>query len=122
MKSATLFVLAAALTAAAGNASAQDMTGSSTNPPMATPTDQPAVPSPTIAPKAGDPVYDNTGVVAGSIDSVASRQIVLSTDKGKASIPIGSLAMGSKGLMINLSKSQLDAAVAAARGGQKGAN
>ena len=120
MKSPTLFVLAAALATAAMQANAQDMTGSSTNPPTATSTAQPAMPSPTVAPKAGDPVYDNTGVVAGSVDSVANQQIVLSTDKGKAAIPVSSLAMGSKGLMINLSKSQLNAAVAAARAPKSG--
>ena len=117
----THFVLGAALTAAATQAQAQEMTSPATNPPMAPATEQPAVPSPTVAPKAGDPVYDNTGVVAGSVDSVADQKIVLSTEKGKATIPVTSLAMGSKGLMINLSKSQLDSAVAAARG-EKRAN
>ena len=116
MKSPTLFALAIALTTVTTQANAQSMTSAPPTAPESAQPDQPAMPSQPVAPKAGDAVYDNTGVVAGSVDSVANQQIVMSTDKGKAAIPISSLGMGSTGLMINLSKAQLDAAVVAAKG------
>jgi len=59
--------------------------------------------------KAGVSVYDQKGKVVGKIDSVTSEGAVVSTGKTKASIPISSFAKSDQGLVISMSKSELDA-------------
>jgi type 1 glutamine amidotransferase len=44
--------------------------------------------------------------------------VVLAADTGKATIPISSLGTGEKGLMVNTTKAQIDAAIAAAAKGK----
>ncbi|WP_420382117.1 hypothetical protein [Novosphingobium sp.] len=69
-----------------------------------------------IAPKAGDTIFDNTGASIGPVDSVSDQQFVVSSAAGKATLKVDSLAMGTNGLMINMTKAQFEAAVAAAHG------
>jgi len=59
--------------------------------------------------KAGVSVYDQKGKVVGKIESVTSDGAVVSTGKTKASIPISSFAKSDQGLVISMSKAELDA-------------
>jgi hypothetical protein len=91
----------------------------STAPAQAAPAN-PAAPAPTaaVAPKPGDTVYDNTGASIGPVESVMADRFVLSSAAGKATLKTDSLAMGTNGLMINMTKAQFEAAVTAAHGGK----
>ena len=60
--------------------------------------------------KAGASVYDQKGGVVGKIESVDSEGAVVSTGTAKAKVPLSSIAKGEKGLMISMSKAELDAA------------
>lgn len=60
--------------------------------------------------KAGASVYDQKGAVVGKIDSVSSKGAVIDTGAVKATIPASSFAKSDKGLVIGMSKSQIDAA------------
>lgn len=66
--------------------------------------------------KAGDTVYDQAGEVVGTVESVAAPNFVISTGASKATVPLSALATGPKGLVIGLTKSQLEAAVQNAQG------
>ena len=59
--------------------------------------------------KAGVSVYDQKGNVVGKIDSVTADGAVVSTGKIKASIPLSSFAKNDQGLVISMTKSELDA-------------
>jgi len=59
--------------------------------------------------KAGVSVYDQKGNVVGKIDSVTADGAVVSTGKIKASIPLSSFAKSDQGLVISMTKSELDA-------------
>lgn len=60
--------------------------------------------------KKGVSVYDQSGALVGKIDSVSGKGAVLNTGTTRAEIPIGSLARGEKGLVIGMSKADIDAA------------
>lgn len=60
--------------------------------------------------KAGVPVFDPKGGVVGKVDSVSAKGAVVSTGKVKASIPISSFGKSDKGLVLSMTKAQLDAA------------
>jgi len=60
--------------------------------------------------KSGVSVYDQKGGLVGKIDSVSGKNAVVSTGSVKASVPISSFAKGDRGLVIAMTKSQLDAA------------
>jgi hypothetical protein len=92
-----------------------------------------AQPEKAVAPKVGDTIYDNTGASVGTVASLAAdtgcpgrryrlswppMPVVLAADAGKATIPISSLGTGEKGLMVNTTKAQIDAAIAAAAKGK----
>jgi hypothetical protein len=72
----------------------------------------------TVAPKAGDLVYDNTGQQAGSVDSVNGNTVVVATAEGKGSMPLTEFAMGEKGLMMNHTKAELEMAIRNAKAPQ----
>lgn len=61
--------------------------------------------------KAGDTVYDTTGEVVGTVESVTSDNFVISTGTNKATLPLSVLANGAKGPTIGMSKNQLDAEI-----------
>ena len=60
--------------------------------------------------KAGVSVFDSKGGVVGKIDSVSGKNAVVSTGTVKASIPISSFAKHDKGLVISMTKAEIDAA------------
>jgi len=60
--------------------------------------------------KAGVPVFDQKGGVVGKIDSVSAKGAVVSTGKVKALVPVSSLGKNDKGLVISMTKAELEAA------------
>lgn len=60
--------------------------------------------------KAGSSVYDTSGAVVGKIESVSANGAVISTGTTRATIPVLSFAKGDKGLVIAMSKADIDAA------------
>jgi len=58
----------------------------------------------------GASVYDSKGQLIGKIDSVTGENAVVSTGKVKASIPIASFAKNDKGLVLAMSKAEIEAA------------
>jgi hypothetical protein len=63
---------------------------------------------------AGATVVDTKGAPVGTIESVSGANAILSTGTVKASIPTASFAKGPKGLVIGITKADLEAQVAAA--------
>jgi hypothetical protein len=63
---------------------------------------------------AGANVVDNKGAPVGTIESVNGANAVLSTGTVKASIPVASFGKGPKGLIVGITKADLEAQVAAA--------
>lgn len=59
--------------------------------------------------KKGVSVYDQSGGVVGKIDSVSGKNAVLSTGSTKATVPISSFAKNDKGLVIGMTKAEIDA-------------
>jgi hypothetical protein len=78
----------------------------------ATTSTNPAVAKPATAAdvKAGLSVYDQNGGLVGKIDVVTSKGAVVNTGTVKASIPVSSFAKGDKGLVIAMTKAEIDAA------------
>jgi hypothetical protein len=60
--------------------------------------------------KAGVPVFDAKGGVVGKIDSVSAKGAVVNTGTVKATVPVASFAKNDKGLVISMSKAEIDAA------------
>jgi len=60
--------------------------------------------------KKGVSVYDQSGALVGKIDSVTAEGAVLDTGATRAQVPVGSFAKGDKGLVIGMSKADIDAA------------
>jgi hypothetical protein len=71
----------------------------------------PAPAAPASAAKAGDTLYDKTGQVVGTVESINGQNAVISTASGKATIPLGALTSTSKGPTIGMTKAELDAAM-----------
>jgi hypothetical protein len=77
----------------------------------------PAAPgAPASTAKAGDTVYDKTGKVVGTIESIDGGNATIATATGKATVPLDALTSGSKGPTIGMSKAQLEAKQNAAKG------
>jgi hypothetical protein len=62
----------------------------------------------------GATVSDTTGAAVGTIESVANGSAVLSTGTAKAAIPVASFAQGPNGLVVGITKAELEAKVAQA--------
>ena len=62
--------------------------------------------------KAGVPVFDQKGGVVGKVESVSAKGAVVSTGKAKAEIPLESFGKNDKGLVMSMTKAELDAAAA----------
>jgi len=60
--------------------------------------------------KAGASVYDQNGGLVGKVESTSSKGAVVNTGKVKASVPVSSFAKNDKGLVIAMSKADIDAA------------
>ena len=63
--------------------------------------------------KAGNAVHDTSGASVGTIESVSASGAVISTGKSRIQVPLASLGKNDKGLVIAMSKAELDAAAAA---------
>ncbi|MFL6830824.1 MAG: hypothetical protein ACJ8D5_09445 [Sphingomicrobium sp.] len=59
--------------------------------------------------KKGLSVYDQKGGLVGKIDSVSAKSAVLSTGTTRAEIPLSSFAKNDKGLVIGMTKAEIDA-------------
>jgi hypothetical protein len=66
--------------------------------------------------KAGDQIYDTAGAVVGTVESVSGSNFVISTGTSKATLPMSSLANGTNGLTISMTKAQLNDAIQQATG------
>ena len=82
-----------------------------------------AAPAPAAAPAqpnvtAGAAVSDASGGAVGTIESVANGVATLSTGTTKAGIPVGSFAQGPNGLVLGMTKAQVDAQASAAQTAQ----
>ena len=64
--------------------------------------------------KVGASVVDSKGQPVGTIESVTGGNAVLSTGTAKASIPVTAFAKGPNGLVVGISKADLEAQVAQA--------
>ena len=60
--------------------------------------------------KAGASIHDQSGGVVGKIDSVSAKGAVLDTGTVKVTIPLSSIAKGDNGLVISMTKAEIDAA------------
>ncbi|MGH6807255.1 MAG: hypothetical protein ACREEJ_10495 [Ensifer adhaerens] len=78
----------------------------------AAPAAAPAATSAKLA--AGATVYDTSGGVVGTIESVKDDLAVLATEKSKVSIPVASFGAGEKGPVLALTRDQIDAQAGAA--------
>jgi hypothetical protein len=59
--------------------------------------------------KKGSVVYDQSGGMVGKIESVRGKDAVLSTGTTRATVPISSFAKNDKGLVIGMTKAEIDA-------------
>ena len=73
-----------------------------------------AAPAAAPAVTAGASVTDTTGAPVGTIESVNGGNAVLSTGTVKAAVPVASFAKGPNGLVIGITKADLEAKVQAA--------
>ena len=75
-----------------------------------------AATAPAAAPNVtvGATVSDATGGSVGTIESVSGGNAVLSTGTAKASIPVSSFAQGPNGLVVGITKAELESKVAQA--------
>jgi hypothetical protein len=60
--------------------------------------------------KKGALVYDSKGDLVGKIDSVSAKGAVLNTGSTRAVIPVSSFGKGEKGLVVSMTKAEIDAA------------
>lgn len=90
-------------------------TTTQTQPTTSEPTDQPdatqagQVMKATAADiKAGVSVYDETGALVGKVDSVDADGAIVNTGKARAEIPLSSFGKNDKGLVVSVTKADLD--------------
>lgn len=81
----------------------------------------PAAAAATVTPTVGAKVYDPKGGEVGSIEKVDAANAVVFTGTKRATLPLSAFAKNDKGLLISLSKTDLEAAVAAAEAQTTGA-
>lgn len=62
--------------------------------------------------KAGVPVFDQKGGVVGKVETVSAKGAVVSTGKAQAMVPVSSFGKNDKGLVISMTKAELDATAA----------
>jgi len=101
MKFKTWFAAPAALALFAVPAVAQDAAA-------------PAAAAASAKPTTGATVYDTSGNVVGTIESVNGDMTVLATDQAKASIPVASYGPGDKGPVIAMTREQINTQAGAA--------
>jgi hypothetical protein len=59
--------------------------------------------------KKGASVYDQSGALVGKVDSVKADAAIVNTGKARAEIPIASFGKNDKGLVVSVTKADLDA-------------
>lgn len=62
--------------------------------------------------KAGVPVFDAKGGVVGKVESVTSKGAIVTTGKARAEVPIASFGKNDKGLVISMTKIEIESAAA----------
>jgi hypothetical protein len=67
-----------------------------------------------VTPTVGAKVYDPQGAEVGAIEKVDGTNAVVYTGTKRATLPVAAFAKNDKGLLISMSQTQLNAAVAAA--------
>jgi len=72
----------------------------------------PAAQAPNVT--VGAKVADTSGGEVGTVESVSGGNAIISTGTAKASIPVSSFAQGPNGLVVGITKADLEAAVAKA--------
>ena len=116
-----LGIFVATLAAAPFAAAAQTPGGTTQAPPAQTTTQQSTTttttqqseqlkPATSADVKAGASVLDQQGGSVGTVDSVDSEGVVISTGSVRAKVPLSSFAVGGKGLVIGATKAELEAA------------
>jgi rRNA processing protein Gar1 len=65
--------------------------------------------------KKGASVYDKNGDLVGTIDSVTGQSAVVSTGKVKATVEMSGFGKNEKGLVILMTKAEIEAAAEAAK-------
>lgn len=78
-----------------------------------------SAPAPNVT--VGAQVADASGGAVGTIESVSGGNAVLSTGTAKATLPVTAFAQGPNGLVIGMTKADVEAAVAKAGGGAQSA-
>ncbi|VWX51234.1 hypothetical protein [Novosphingobium sp. 9U] len=73
-----------------------------------------AAPAAAAAPTVGAKVFDTQGGEVGSIEKLDGTNAVVFTGTKRATLPVSAIAKSDKGLVISMTKAQLEAAVAAA--------
>ncbi|WP_395623217.1 hypothetical protein [Sphingomonas daechungensis] len=58
--------------------------------------------------KKGASVYDQTGALVGKVDSAKADSAVLNTGKARAEIPLASFGKNEKGLVVSITKADID--------------
>lgn len=107
------YMIAATFSAAIPHGAPAQNVPQSAQPPLdSAPADAPAAQP--IKPLAGDIVYDKVGEQIGTIASTTDQQVVVTTPRGKITIPVASLFTGAKGLAINMTRGEVDAAIQSA--------
>lgn len=59
--------------------------------------------------KAGASVYDESGALVGKVDSVDADGAIVNTGEARAEIPLSSFGKNDKGLVVSITKADLDA-------------
>ena len=59
--------------------------------------------------KAGVEVYDQSGALVGKVDSVGANGAIVNTGKARAEIPVASFGKNDKGLVVAITKAEIDA-------------
>ena len=62
--------------------------------------------------KAGAQVFDTSGASVGTVEAVTNGVATVSTGTSRAGVPVASFAQGDKGLVIGMTKAELDKAAA----------
>ena len=70
--------------------------------------------APAVSPTVGAKVYDEQGGEVGTVETVDAANAVVNTGAKKATLPLVAFGKNDKGLLIKMTKPQLEAAVAAA--------
>ncbi|MBC2665020.1 hypothetical protein H7F51_05790 [Novosphingobium flavum] len=74
-----------------------------------------------VAVTAGATVYGPQGDVVGTVEKISGASAIVNTGKHSAALPTSAFGKNDKGLLVSMSKDQLDAAVEAAEAKASGA-